>query len=34
MEISATKRGQQIVVTTVKPIGLAQPTPSANQKAA
>ncbi len=34
MEISATKRGQQIVVVSVKPIGLAQPTPSAVQKAA
>lgn len=34
MEISATKRGQQIVVVSVKPIGQAQPTPSAVQKAA
>lgn len=31
MEMSATKRGSQIVVHGIKPVGMAQPTPPASQ---
>lgn len=34
MEMSATKRGSQIVVHSIKPLGVAQPTPAASQKLA